>query len=58
MNADIASKEEAMSLRYVNSKRHTIQVDYLPFMDELAELNGNKPNIGKLDFNKILKRQK
>lgn len=47
MEADIMGKEKAMSLRYVHSKRHTIQVDYLPFMDELATLNGNKPNIGR-----------
>ena len=46
MEADIAAKEIAMSHRYVKSKRHTIQVDYIPFMDELAELNGNKPNLG------------
>ena len=47
MEADIAQKEMAMSHRYVSSKRHTIQVDYLPFMDELAELTGNKPNLGR-----------
>ena len=48
MEGDIAAKELAMSQRYVRSNRHTIQVDYVPFMDELAELNGNKPDIGIL----------
>lgn len=36
-----------MAKRYVKSTRHTIQVDYLPFMDELAELNQCKPDIGE-----------
>ena len=48
MMTDITQKEFAMSHRYVTSKRHTIQVDYLPFMDELAELAGNKPNFSTL----------
>ena len=48
MMADITQKKFDMSQRYVTSKRHTIQVDYLPFMDELAKLAGNKPNFGTL----------
>ncbi|KAJ8321896.1 hypothetical protein KUTeg_000367 [Tegillarca granosa] len=48
MRADIAKKHAAMAMRYTHSQRHTIQVDWIPFMDELAELNGCKPNIGKL----------
>ena len=43
---DIKTKESAMSNRYVKSKRHTIQVDYLPYMDELSGINGNKPDFG------------
>ncbi|XP_013068490.2 flavin-containing monooxygenase 5-like [Biomphalaria glabrata] len=39
---DIREKEANMAKRYVKSQRHTIQVDYLPFMDELAELVGCK----------------
>ena len=54
MEGDIAAKELAMSQRYVRSNRHTIQVDYVPFMDELAELNGNKPDIGSLLSNLCL----
>lgn len=45
MWADIRGKEEMMRRRYVKSKRHTIQVDWIPFMDELATLNGCKPDL-------------
>ena len=50
MMAEIAQKEIAMSQRYVSSKRHTIQIDYIPFMDELAILTGNKPSVGMTVF--------
>ena len=46
MEADIHRKDIEMSQRYVKSPRHTIQVDYQFYMDELAELTGNKPEIG------------
>ncbi|XP_041371196.1 flavin-containing monooxygenase 5-like [Gigantopelta aegis] len=45
---DIRDKEAAMSARYVQSQRHTIQVDYVDFMDELAELCGCKPDIASM----------
>ncbi|XP_076436626.1 flavin-containing monooxygenase 5-like [Babylonia areolata] len=48
MWTDIEAKEAAMAKRYVTSPRHTIQVDYISFMDELAELNGCKPSLGSL----------
>ena len=44
---DIHFKEAAIAQRYVKSPRHTIQVDFIPFMDELAELTGCKPDIGE-----------
>lgn len=47
---DIATKRKAMAMRYKKSMRHTIQVDYVKFMDELAEIIGCKPNIRKLFF--------
>ncbi len=31
-------------LRYINSQRHTIQIDYIRYMDEIAELIGVRPN--------------
>ncbi|XP_009998172.1 PREDICTED: dimethylaniline monooxygenase [N-oxide-forming] 5-like [Chaetura pelagica] len=45
MEADIKQKKEAMAKRYVKSQRHTIQVDYIPYMDELACQVGVKPNV-------------
>ncbi|XP_052817708.1 flavin-containing monooxygenase 5-like [Mya arenaria] len=45
---DIRNKQVTMAQRYKTSTRHTIQVDYVDFMDELAELIGCKPNLGKL----------
>ncbi|XP_077038036.1 flavin-containing monooxygenase 5-like isoform X1 [Agelaius phoeniceus] len=45
MEADIEQKKEAMAKRYVKSQRHTIQVDYIPYMDELAHQLGVKPNL-------------
>ncbi|XP_077188435.1 flavin-containing monooxygenase 5-like [Paroedura picta] len=38
MLEDISSKQVAMTKRYVRSPRHTIQVDYIPYMDEIAAL--------------------
>lgn len=34
--------------RYFKSQRHTIQVDYISYMDEIAEMLGVKPNLTKL----------
>lgn len=48
MMAEILEKKEAMAKRYVCSSRHTIQVDYISYMDELAEQIGVKPNIKDL----------
>ncbi|XP_045199208.2 flavin-containing monooxygenase 5-like [Mercenaria mercenaria] len=45
---DIRRKQEAMALRYKKSTRHTIQVDFIPFMDELAEMIGCKPDLKQL----------
>ncbi|KAJ7338704.1 hypothetical protein JRQ81_012606 [Phrynocephalus forsythii] len=48
MMADITMKQECMAKRYVKSQRHTIQVDYVEYMDELASLIDVKPNVGTL----------
>ncbi|NXV43738.1 FMO5 monooxygenase, partial [Uria aalge] len=45
MLAEIAQAKEKMAKRYVKSQRHTIQVDYIPYMDELACQVGVKPNL-------------
>ncbi|XP_062919872.1 flavin-containing monooxygenase 5-like isoform X2 [Mobula hypostoma] len=48
--ADISEKKEKRAKRYITSQRHTIQVDFIPYMDEIAELIGVKPNIKHLLF--------
>ncbi|XP_051731785.1 si:dkey-239i20.2 isoform X16 [Ctenopharyngodon idella] len=48
MMKDIKAKEEAMAQRYVAAQRHTIQVDYILYMDELAKQVGVRPSILKL----------
>ncbi|XP_018414568.1 PREDICTED: dimethylaniline monooxygenase [N-oxide-forming] 5-like [Nanorana parkeri] len=48
MKEDIRKKKEEMAKRYVFSQRHTIQVDYIEYMDELAESLGVKPDLWEL----------
>ncbi|XP_066291843.1 flavin-containing monooxygenase 5-like [Branchiostoma lanceolatum] len=45
---DIRQKAVAMSRRYYQSPRHTIQVDYAPYMDELAVQIGVRPDFKAL----------
>lgn len=45
MEEDVRLKKRDMSERYVSSRRHTIQVDYGEYMDELAELIGARPQV-------------
>ncbi|CAO2637595.1 Flavin-containing monooxygenase 5 [Lemmus lemmus] len=45
MKADIAQRKKAMEKRYVKTARHTIQVDHIEYMDEIATLVGVKPNL-------------
>ena len=46
---DIESKKEFMK-RFYESDRHTIQVDWINFMDEVAKQFGAKPNLLKYFF--------
>uniref|UniRef100_A0A3Q3W608 Flavin-containing monooxygenase n=1 Tax=Mola mola TaxID=94237 RepID=A0A3Q3W608_MOLML len=48
MYKDIQYKKEKMAKRYVTCQRHTIQVDYINYMDEIAELVGVRPNFLRL----------
>uniref|UniRef100_A0A914RYI2 Flavin-containing monooxygenase n=1 Tax=Parascaris equorum TaxID=6256 RepID=A0A914RYI2_PAREQ len=44
----LPSKTEMLAdIAYYKSTRHTLQVDYMKYMDELAELIGCKPNVWK-----------
>ncbi|XP_032872288.1 dimethylaniline monooxygenase [N-oxide-forming] 5-like [Amblyraja radiata] len=48
MITDIMEKKEKMSNRYDKSQRNTIQVDYIAYADELADLIGARPNLKSL----------
>ncbi|XP_077987004.1 flavin-containing monooxygenase 5-like [Glandiceps talaboti] len=50
MMADIQAKKDAMATRYVKSQRHTIQVDYIEYMDEIANQIEVRPNLLRLFF--------
>ncbi|PAV88177.1 hypothetical protein WR25_19751 [Diploscapter pachys] len=47
MIKDIEKKKKVMKRRYFDSLKHTIQVDYIKYMDEIADLIGCRPNIRK-----------
>ena len=49
MKADLIAKEQFQK-RFYESERHTIQVDWVPFMDELAQEIGSYPSIWKYLF--------
>ncbi|KAJ3598865.1 hypothetical protein NHX12_032828 [Muraenolepis orangiensis] len=48
MMKDVQCKQEAMASRYVSSPRHTIQVDFINYMDEIADQLGVRPSIPRL----------
>jgi len=50
MYKDIVKKRKEIDERYFKGARHTIQVDWVPYMDEIASLFGAKPNLLKLFF--------
>ncbi|CAD5208045.1 unnamed protein product [Bursaphelenchus xylophilus] len=50
MIKDIKAANEKMFKRYTNVPRHTIQVDYVEYMDEMANMIGCKPPMTKLFF--------
>uniref|UniRef100_A0A0N4Z4Q7 Flavin-containing monooxygenase n=1 Tax=Parastrongyloides trichosuri TaxID=131310 RepID=A0A0N4Z4Q7_PARTI len=48
---DMEEKRRIMKRRYFESTKHTIQVDYIQYMDELADMIGCKPPLKNLFFN-------
>ncbi|XP_071948084.1 flavin-containing monooxygenase 5-like [Antedon mediterranea] len=48
MMKEISAKKELMAARYVTSQRHTIQVDWITYMDDIASEFGVKPNLFKI----------
>ncbi|XP_064464184.1 flavin-containing monooxygenase 5-like [Ornithodoros turicata] len=47
---EIDAKQEVLKKRYVLSPRHTIQVDFIDYMDEIADQIGAKPTLMKYFF--------
>lgn len=50
MEMDIDKKLRENKAKYYESERHTFQVNWIPYMDELASEIGVKPNIAKYFF--------
>lgn len=50
MMKDIKRKREEMAKRYFPGPRHTMQIDWIPFLDELAAQFGARPNMIKYFF--------
>lgn len=50
MIQDIKKKRKEIKARYYNVARHTLEVDWVSFMDEIADQFGAKPNMSKLFF--------
>uniref|UniRef100_A0A183BWH2 Flavin-containing monooxygenase n=1 Tax=Globodera pallida TaxID=36090 RepID=A0A183BWH2_GLOPA len=50
MRVNIARTRATMRRQYFESSKHTLQVPFIPYMDELAELVGCMPNIKKISF--------
>jgi len=49
MDKDTDERLYKMSKRYVASPRHTIQVDYVEYCNELADEVGCRPNLCEID---------
>ncbi|KRY85858.1 Dimethylaniline monooxygenase [N-oxide-forming] 5 [Trichinella pseudospiralis] len=47
MEREVQEKQAENAQRYVRSQRHTIQVDYVPYLDEISQMIGTKPNLWK-----------
>lgn len=50
MMADVQRKDKEMQKRYFSGPRHTIQIDWINYMDELADLAGVKPDLLSMLF--------
>jgi dimethylaniline monooxygenase (N-oxide forming) len=49
MDKNTDERLDQMSKRYVASPRHTVQVDYLEYCDDLADEIRCRPNLCKID---------
>lgn len=53
MRKDIEKKHKYLAKRYYGGPRNTLQVDWINYMDELAELVGCKPNVASYMFKDV-----
>lgn len=51
MLSDILKKRQQLQRRYFKSNKHTVQVDFIVYMDELAKLNNCKPPLKQVFLN-------
>lgn len=45
MKGDIELMEEARAKMFPNTLRHTVEMDFISYLDELAEMIGCKPDV-------------
>ena len=57
MIEDIEAKKFAMKQRYFQSPKHTLQVDFVPYMDEIAQIIGCKPSLKQVITHSYLRTQ-
>lgn len=48
MKMEVRKRRAEIAKRYVGTQRHTVQVDYIAYMDEITAEFGAKPNIWKM----------
>lgn len=48
MKTEVKNRHRRISKRFVNSQRHTIQVEPISYLDEICSEFGAKPNLWKL----------
>ncbi|XP_055924494.1 flavin-containing monooxygenase 5-like [Argiope bruennichi] len=48
MKKEISRRRKAMDVRFVDSARHTVEVDFIHFMDDITREYGATPNMRKL----------
>uniref|UniRef100_A0A0R3RRI2 Flavin-containing monooxygenase n=1 Tax=Elaeophora elaphi TaxID=1147741 RepID=A0A0R3RRI2_9BILA len=50
MKKDIKRQKEIMASRFLKNRRHTLEIDYVSYMDQLGKKFGVKPNLLKYWF--------
>lgn len=50
MMEEVKKRRAEIAKRYVGTQRHTVQVDFIEYMDEITQEFGAKPNLRKMAF--------